>query len=1336
SGDTACPAVSKAWPFAMLTEFSVHYPADTGTNTNSLPVTTYNYYRKEINYNGKAYITVLDHQTEQSGKQQLTVTRHYYNNPDDLLTYGLLKQLVLTGKQNETTPSDSVIKDYYYIKSPDSDTKKTYSAIELSENKRLMSSYTTTSLFTNQILMVTDAEKKYSDCNYYDQWDRLIKTERAVGTDFAASVHYDYTLSKNLNQVIITAVNGLQQKVIFDGTGRVLKSFTESIDITGKQQPGHWWPVQKTSYDQYGRIIQKSKYVVDEFGHIQTLNITKDYDDTGRVIRTYLPDGRTTIMHYDDSDRCVVSYQQTAQGERSVISVSKANVLSKPIRQWTLPATTGPLPSVRSFCLNSDKQSKARVSIIVYDGFGRQIITQDPVGRIIRHHYDEMGRLTDTIDPAGNRMHSIYNLTEHIAQSWAYPVSGEHYLLSSSGYNRAGQLIWNAGEDGKRTFYTYTEDGMVATIIKPNQHIFSWRYNLLNLPVSQYTDNKQQWVKYYNKITLKVQKKTDITGTKTYFYSDDGLIQQLIQTGKSHYPDYKLQWKYDNNRRVISNTDISGNKTDVRYDWLGRIVNTRYHAYKKNNIETLLVPAYDNFSRIQHVSYGSGMHRTFHYDSWGRKAQITDIQRKQLISAWSMRYDINGNIVRLSQTAEKKQFAVLYYRYDMLNNLISMQCQGSSGLPLCPHDTSFSGSRLKQAPVIIRQNYIFTPLNRLATVRERLQPTQQEQITDKIINYYYTDTKVPLRLQKISTTWNQHRPNLQNFTYDDTGNMTVDGQNNHITYNALNEVTQVVSSAGKLSNYTYDGGGKEVMEKSSDGLNYLIYCGDAVVNEKIITPEQDTHITGYLGVAKTTDGMISEYYQSSYKGDITGIFRKNHNNQYHFKQRNIYSPYGMVWHRKLTIPSLYQQTLQGFNGERTDPATGWQFLGNGNRTYNPGQRYFLSEDPAGDGYAFGSNNPVMNTDPSGNSPQWLGEAFKWAGYISTLGLSALHQRWANITAAVMQVGCTVATLGAAAAGAGPAVLAGVVTGAAAIGSIPVVAAAIPVNKGLNIAGTIIGAAEMAVSVAAGAIDLAAGMAAAMANNNKAFRMTLLCMIKVNKQGLPIERYVDLDGSISFQMGDSPFWMTVPPQPPLPPLSMHLFKSIFTKSPCYYSGGISGAYLEFTDHNSVSGVWGLLMSSNLRSHIACDTGTILLTYQLSGKRLHLWDLYNFVFTRAMYSQFPLSLTHDHPYVTQLVYVLESAVAFKQFKYHYGPYTGNFLSSIFRHHNGAVLVGYDHITVVEIAEVESISRPMWTVYEFLADGDINPINVTTRELHTKIFPNPFVDELNVNGYIPIK
>ena len=254
----------------------------------------------------------------------------------------------------------------------------------------------------------------------------------------------------------------------------------------------------------------------------------QDYDNTGRVVRVHLPDGEMTVMRYDDSDRCVISYQKNRQGKRSIISVSKANILSKPIKQWILPATNSPLPSTRSLCINTDKRPEARVSVITYDGFGRQITAQDPAGRIVRQHYDSLGRLTDTVSIlVGNQVHSVYNLTGQVIQSWVYPVSGGHYLLSSSDYNKAGQLIWHAGEDGKRTVYTYTVDGQVATVTTPNRHIFSWQYNLLNLPVSQSIDNKKQWSICYNPVTLNVQRKIDITGLKTYFYRDDGLIKRV-----------------------------------------------------------------------------------------------------------------------------------------------------------------------------------------------------------------------------------------------------------------------------------------------------------------------------------------------------------------------------------------------------------------------------------------------------------------------------------------------------------------------------------------------------------------------------------------------------------------------------------------------------------------------------------------------------------------------------------------------------------------------------------------------------------------------------------------
>ncbi|MCY4177020.1 MAG: hypothetical protein OXD32_00790, partial [Endozoicomonadaceae bacterium] len=84
---------------------------------------------------------------------------------------------------------------------------------------------------------------------------------------------------------------------------------------------------------------------------------------------------------------------------------------------------------------------------------------------------------------------------------------------------------------------------------------------------------------------------------------------------------------------------------------------------------------------------------------------IADTLNKQLLSRWQFNYNEDNNIVRLRQQAENNQEAILKYQYDQLDNLVSMYCNGSFGLPLCPRDTAFSRSDLNKAPVITSQSY-------------------------------------------------------------------------------------------------------------------------------------------------------------------------------------------------------------------------------------------------------------------------------------------------------------------------------------------------------------------------------------------------------------------------------------------------------------------------------------------------------------------------------------------------------------------------------------------------------------------------------------------------------
>ncbi len=1187
-GGTDCPAEPDGWNMGTLTKSVTVYPYSVGS-TIITPVVTRNYYRKLPNRKGHGYILILDHQIRQSGTQEITTTRRYYQDTDNSLTYGLLKQDRLTDNIHRPFGLHEIIHDYYYKKSADNRSKTIYSVTELGAGKQRFSAFVTTSLFTNHVLQQIDASGQNIIHYHYDLWDRPVQINMNTGTPFAANSYYQYMISPQRNQVVITAANGLRSKTIFDGAGRPLLHFREALSDNGKIIANHWIPVSKTIYDNHGRIAAKSAYLISASGKTKALTTTQEYDDAGRITRVHQPDGEININQYDDSHRCVVSYRQSSGGSYSTITVTHANILYKPTEQWLFPSNSYTFSVPEKLCsdqINKNTSANVKISTMTYDGFGRIVAATDPLGHIVKKKYDVLGRLINITDPKGDKVHNVYDLSGHIIQHWVQPASGGNYLLASAEYNAAGELLWRAGEDGLHTKFTYTKDGQLTTTTTPGGHVTALQYNKIGLPISKTLDGKIQLQISYDPVTLLVTTQTDNTGKTRFTYSDDGLPLYLQHIGMHDYLDYKLQWKYDQNRRTVSVTDISANQTQTVYDRLGRATELRYQP-DHGQAERLSTLHYDDFSRVVAVHYGSGMQRKINYDNFGHPKNIRDKFNGKLLSAWSFAYDANNNITTQFYKINSNQQAIFNYKYDALNNLTTMICHGSSGLPLCPRDTDFSNTSLQEAPVITRQHYYFTPLNRIAQINELLQSSAQHQSLKKITRYHYTNSSVPMRLQNTSTIWNNQPVSTHDFSYDIMGNMTIDGEGNHINYNAFNQITRVIKPNGEQSSYGYDGNEREIYEKSRYSIHSLFYQGHYLINEQISTPKETIHTIGYQGVAKTIDGVIRQYNESNYKGDVVSILTKNlTNNCYQLSQRSVYSPYGMHWNLNKNQLPAYQQTLFGFDGERTDPATGWQFLGAGHRTYNPQQRYFVSEDPAGGGYRFGSNNPIMNSDPSGNMPKWLGSAFKWVNYISSFGLDALHAKWANIAGAVITSALTVATLGGSAYTYGGTLLASAVTaGATLAGSVPVVAASIPVNKGLNIAASVVGVIQMVSMAATAAVDI--GICLFKPKPIPGFS-------KISMEMLPF-RYLDRQPQTTreFRLFDVAAFLNEK--------APHLIKIINDDQ-----------YLQITTFDQLSDVWNLLREQS--DLIECDTGLALIFAKIMKRPLRLKCLQNHLSVR--------------------------------------------------------------------------------------------------------------------------
>ncbi len=1074
NGDRFCPAAPVGWPVASLAEITKRFPIPLKNSALLSPVITTMTYKKEANRNNESYTLVLYQNSVQSSNEQRTETRYYYQDKSNPLTYGLLKQTQLTGTN---LPAESVkkITHHYQYTLNKNGTETTSDYIDTGKNQSVSSVITEKSVFIPKPLRVVSEDKKNVQTFKYDTMGRLTARTDAVGTPFETTVRKQYKLSENENSVTVTAPSGMQEKVIFDGSGRKLATYTEKKDLQGHPEPGVWQQQTKITYNAEGEMATSTLYAQ---GHRGTVALTTRfyYDIYGRLIKKHLPDGETEITKYDNAHRCIIHYSENAQNNRTTVTIGISSVTGKPLEQIILPATKGILPAVSALCTVGDKQPDARVTRMNYDGFGRLISTEDPMGRVVQKHYDALGHVTDIINPAGDRMHNVYDLTGHVIKHLIMPLQGGQYLLASAGFNAAGQKLWSAREDGKRTTYHYNVNGQLSGIDKSNGHHIELSYNTIGKAVTDSLDGKVFLRVSFDHHNHKPLTVTDNIGVTTYHYRNDGLLASTVHTGINRYASNAETLAYDSYDHLVSRTDSQHNKTIYTLDKLLRPVEK---TYQENNGNTTRIEQlfYDSFSRIVKEVYGSGMVRMLTYNPWGQVETVKDRINGKPLHSESYIYDADGNIICLQRSDDdQNRQATINYRYDRLDNLVSMNCNGDNNL--CPHDTAFSGDNLKTAPIIIQQNYKFTRLNRIAGVTEKLIDTSSPtwHSLNKIMSYIYANPEVPLRLTAISTQWNNQQPETHAFVYDAAGNMTIDGQGNKISYNPFNQITRVMNAAGGVSRYNYDGQGKEVKVVTQKGTRQMLYQEGVLSGEIITDTANNLHRISYPSAeVKTTDNVITDWNESNYKGDVISILKQDKTlKQWNVQQHNIYSPYGMVWSygkQNTTVPA-FQQALRGFDNEIMDTATGWQFLGDGHRTYNPSQRYFVSEDPAGDGYAFGSNNPIMNSDPSGNMPSWMGKAFKLTSIVFTLGMKLSHSKLVRGVGASLIWGAMGIVLG-------PVSAAGMALAAPA--ALAFASAVKPANKGLQqasmVTGSVYGGALFAVGMAAivAGIGAAAGL---------------------------------------------------------------------------------------------------------------------------------------------------------------------------------------------------------------------------------------------------------------------
>ena len=753
-----------------------------------------------------------------------------------------------------------------------------------------------------------------------------------------------------------------------------------------------------------------------------------------------------------------------------------------------------------------------------YDSEGHKISYTSGNGATSHFIWDKEN-LAAIIAPDGRTIHDSYDLSGNKISRCVKTVdSNVCHVLGTRQFSVDGNLLWQADEYGNKIEFEYDADGrLIKTIIpatkdSPKGHTYTWKYNSFGM-IEARVDGVIVIQKSYDPITWKISDQEDKISHTHYSYDPiTGLLKKVIRSpatklGKDikkhnfHYFNGTVNISYDRYSQLTSVTNILGTTYTSEHDKFGRIKYKKVQLINDDKPSILAKYNYDSFGRVTDITNGLGIKRVFKYNAYNQLESSTDFIKNKKLDNLNYTYNIDtGNIVSFIRS-ENNLSATQRYQYDINNNLKSMQCSDSSNQhntsQLCPREIAMQDSGIKNTAIITSQDYTFDSWNNIHQVTEKLFDDNSNKSLTKNITYFYArkssllnapESYDPHRLISFDIHWSTQHKSFTPFVlkYDSSGRIIQDADGNKLHYNAMGQQDEFTNvQTGEKTNYWYDADGHQVIEQpfNAKGVklqppHYRLYSGSDVVAHMQKDSKGDMRQVEMLqGLAKVVNGKINNWFLHDYKGDVLLML----NNKGIIQAENLYSPYGMQVNRlndiKLLPESLHIASQKpwweiynpGFDGQMTDFATGYQFLGGGYRAYNPVYKHFMSRDSFSpfkkiDGYGFGDNNPIMNTDPTGHMPNWLGYAM---GGLAIAMSATMGLLLPVVTAAIAP---SLAFTGAAIGASATMGLVGV-----ASGSLQIANTAHPENKNLSITNQAFGVANGLVDLGFGGLGMAAGI---------------------------------------------------------------------------------------------------------------------------------------------------------------------------------------------------------------------------------------------------------------------
>ena len=831
----------------------------------------------------------------------------------------------------------------------------------------------------------------------YDANNRVTKVTDAAG----GAVIYEYDGRGMLSSV--TDACGGRTVYEYDGNGNLTKETNAAGGI------------RQYTYDSLDRLTG----ITDEEGHSSSCV----YDAAGNVTRYTDANGNIWTYAYDSLDRLTEAAAENGAG------VSMEYMAS------------GRLAAVTD-------QEGVRTEY-TYDNRGRLTGISDADGNSMAYTYDSMGRVLTQTDANENTTSCEYSpngnltkltLAEGETIEYTYNALGQVETvrdalgnITAYTHDAIGQVTAVTDAMGKSTTFTYTADGRIATVTDAlgNSTAYAYdgngnltevtdalgnrtafEYDAINNCIREYRgagEEKECITLYqYDKRSCMIKEINPLLEETSYSYDGNGNMTEIVDgeqnrtvvtydlnnlpTRIQYGTDMETRFRYNSRGQLVEMQDWTGTTSFTR-DTPGRLTKVKDPQGREISYE------YDAMGRRTGIVYPDGSRAAFAFDKNDRLKKITDAAMQSI----SYTYDGAGNLAKAVQPGN-----TVSYTYDKNNRPVAVERLFGVDTRASEQITYDALGRIKThtgtssiPEYAFSRSYTYDALGRLASYSDG----------ENTENYLYDALGNRTEKQTDGKTAAAYQYNAMNqltamtqgeetysYLYDRRGNLTEERLGEQVlksyAYNATNRMISGKNLvSGTKSEYTYNGLLARVRKTSGAAVSSYIPDYPGGIYNDLVTQTAGTGTVnavygqGYGRVSQrfmpeAGTGAADTYFQHDLYGstlfavDAQGVVR-------HHASHDIWGMPETICD-DISVASGLRFTTYDY-----DAVLGKHFAHA--RMYDPSQGRMLGADPVKrglNGYAYCDNDPVNQTDPTGEVANILlggiaggiiGGAFGFAG---------------------------------------------------------------------------------------------------------------------------------------------------------------------------------------------------------------------------------------------------------------------------------------------------------------------------------------------------------------------